>query len=70
MIFEANFIHRMRALMTTRVQHSLREGNTIADYFTNLDFNFAGTFEFIHFQDISIAGKNIINIDKQMAFLI
>ncbi|KAG5595988.1 hypothetical protein H5410_037220 [Solanum commersonii] len=30
----------MRTLMITRVQHSLREENTLVDYFTNLAFKF------------------------------
>ncbi|WMV37272.1 hypothetical protein MTR67_030657 [Solanum verrucosum] len=62
---EVNYINRMRTLMTTRVQHSLREGNTLADYFTNLAFNFAGTFVFKQFQDVPLVGRRIINTDKQ-----
>lgn len=50
--------------MTMKVQHILREGNTIVDYFTNLDYNFESTFECQHFQDIPIAGRKIINTDK------
>ncbi|KAG5582045.1 hypothetical protein H5410_052672 [Solanum commersonii] len=41
-----------------RVQHSLREGNSLANYFANL------VFQFNRFQDVSSAGKTIINADK------
>ncbi|WMV32083.1 hypothetical protein MTR67_025468 [Solanum verrucosum] len=40
-VLETSSINRMRDLLTLRVQHSLKEGNTLADYFTNLIFDFA-----------------------------
>lgn len=42
-------VNSIRVLMDTisaRVVHFLREGNTLAFYFTNLVFVFAGDFEF------------------------
>uniref|UniRef100_A0A0V0HLT4 Putative ovule protein n=1 Tax=Solanum chacoense TaxID=4108 RepID=A0A0V0HLT4_SOLCH len=61
---EVNSINRLRELMTVRVQHFLREGNTLADFFANLVFHFAGTIEFNQFQEVPRAGKAIINADK------
>ena len=54
----------VKSLMTTRVLHTLREGNTLANYFTNLTSNFEGTFECKQFQDIQVASRRIINTDK------
>ncbi|KAK4724480.1 hypothetical protein R3W88_027259 [Solanum pinnatisectum] len=50
--------------MSVRVQHSLREGNTLADFFANLVFHFAGIYEFNQFQEVPSAGRRIINLDK------
>lgn len=43
---EVNSIFRLKEVMSVRVQHSLREGNILADFFSNLAFDFAGTFEY------------------------
>lgn len=62
---EVNAINRLRRrISTARVRHSLREGNTLADYFANLVFVFAGNFQFNPFQDIPYEGRIIINLDK------
>ncbi|KAK4729456.1 hypothetical protein R3W88_022444 [Solanum pinnatisectum] len=50
--------------MSVRVQHSLREGNTLANYFANLIFDFTGTMEYKNFQKVPIKSKKIINHDK------
>ncbi|KAH0661434.1 hypothetical protein KY284_026365 [Solanum tuberosum] len=39
---EVNTIRRLQRSVSARVQHSLREGNALADFFTNLVFSFAG----------------------------
>lgn len=52
------------------VKHVLREGNKVADFFTNLIFSFAGTESkiFQSFQEVSKEGKSLIIIDeKQVA---
>lgn len=61
---EVNYINRTRALMTKVVQRTLSEGNTLTDYFTNLAFNFEGTFECKQFHYIQVEGRRIINTDK------
>ncbi|KAH0730567.1 hypothetical protein KY290_001567 [Solanum tuberosum] len=62
---EVNSIRKMMESITTRVQHSLREGNTLADYLANMVFHFAGNFEFKTFQEMPSTAKKIINLDKQ-----
>ncbi|KAH0635938.1 hypothetical protein KY290_036338 [Solanum tuberosum] len=61
---EVNSIKRLMETMSVRVQHSLREGNTLADYFANLVFDFAGPVEYMNFLDVPSKGKKIINLDK------
>lgn len=61
---EVNSINRTRALTTTNVQHTLKEGNTHADYLTNLALNFEATLECKQFQDKILFGSKIINADK------
>lgn len=61
---DVNSINRLRTKMTVRVQHSLREENTLANYFANLVFLFTGTYEFNHFQQVPSTGKRIINTVK------
>jgi len=51
--------------MSVRVQHSLREGNTLADFFANLVFLFAGTYELRSLQEVPDIAKRIIILDKQ-----
>ncbi|KAF3617994.1 putative non-specific lipid-transfer protein AKCS9-like [Capsicum annuum] len=41
---EVKTINRIKSVISVRVQHSLREGNTLADFFTNLVFSFAGEY--------------------------
>uniref|UniRef100_M1D7E5 Reverse transcriptase n=1 Tax=Solanum tuberosum TaxID=4113 RepID=M1D7E5_SOLTU len=43
---EVNSIRKMMNSWPVRVQHSLREGNTLADFLANLVFHFAGNFDF------------------------
>ncbi|WMV58370.1 hypothetical protein MTR67_051755 [Solanum verrucosum] len=61
---EVNSINRLRNIISVRVQHSLMEGNTLADFFANLVFHFASTYEFNQFQEVPSEGKRIINLDK------
>jgi len=48
---EANSINRLRNALTVRVQHSLREENTLVDFFANFVFDFAGNFEYNKFRE-------------------
>jgi len=61
---EVNSINCLRRSLSARVQHTFREGNTLADYFANLVFDFAGDYHFSHFQDIPMEGRRILNLDK------
>ncbi|KAK4716438.1 hypothetical protein R3W88_014776 [Solanum pinnatisectum] len=61
---EVNSINRLRDLMSVRVQYSLRERNTLADFFSNLVFHFAGTYKFNLFQEVPSVGRRIINLDN------
>ena len=45
--------NRMRELLEVRVQHSLREGNTLVDYFANLVFVFEGNYELTTYQEVT-----------------
>lgn len=62
---EINSINRLRDLLTVRVQYFLRKENALADYFANLVFDFAGTYEYKTFQEVPSKGKRLINLDKQ-----
>ncbi|WMV09401.1 hypothetical protein MTR67_002786 [Solanum verrucosum] len=61
---EINLIKWLLTLITVSVQHSFREGNTLADYFTNLVFDFAGNYQFNNFQEVPSQGRRLINLDK------
>jgi len=61
---EINLIKGLLTLITTSVQHSFREGNTLVDYFTNLVFDFAGNYQFNSFQEVPNQGRRLINLDK------
>lgn len=61
---EVNSINRIGSAISLRVQHSLKEKNTFIDLFANMIFIFAGTYEFISFQEVSSEGKKITNLDK------
>lgn len=45
-------------------QHVLREGNTLADYLTNLAFSSAGTMTINPFNELSSAGRRLLDLDK------
>lgn len=62
---EVEYISRSIRTMTTSVQHSLQEGNALADFFTNLVFSFAGGFLINHYQGIPIEGKRIYQLERQ-----
>ncbi|KAH0691451.1 hypothetical protein KY289_018809 [Solanum tuberosum] len=61
---EVNIINELMRIVSTRVQHSLREGNTLADFLTNLVFIFAGGFQYNQFQELPNEVKRIIDLDK------
>jgi len=61
---EVNSINRIRNSISVRVQHSFREGNTLADFFANLVFVFAGNYEFNSFHEVPTTAKKIINLEK------
>ncbi|XP_060182743.1 uncharacterized protein LOC132612645 [Lycium barbarum] len=58
-------IKRMMEDQTVAVEHIHREGNGLADFLTNLVFNFAGTLQFHSFQELPSQAKRILNIDKR-----
>lgn len=45
MTMVVNSIKRLCQVISVRVQHSLREGNVLANFFANLVFVFAGNFQ-------------------------
>lgn len=47
-----------------RIKHSFREGNKVAEYFTNLVFDFAGNFQFNSLQEVLRQGRRLKKIDK------
>lgn len=49
--------------LTAIVVHSLREGNTLADYFTNMVLDFADDIQITNFEDIPVKGRRIIKLD-------
>lgn len=56
----------MMTVSKVRVVHSLREGNTFANFFlSNLDFDFAGELQSNSFIEIPAKAKSIINLDKK-----
>ncbi|WMV12279.1 hypothetical protein MTR67_005664 [Solanum verrucosum] len=62
--WEVRFIQNLKGIVSARVQHSLREGNTLADYFANLVFDFAGNYQLNSVQEVPNEGKKIIYMDK------
>ena len=62
---EVNSMNLLRRSLSVRVQHSLREGNTLADYFANLVFVFAGDFQFNSLLEVPSEGRKIIILDKR-----
>lgn len=45
-------------------QHVFREGNTVADFIANTVFCFAGTTQFLSYNNLPSAGMRLINLDK------
>lgn len=67
---EVEAIKRMGEGIPIHIKHTLREGNTIADFFANMTVNFASTSIVENFKDIPIIPKKILNMDKiNMPFL-
>lgn len=62
---EVNYINRLRNSMSVRIKHSLREGDTLANVFSNLVFLFGGTYEFRCIQEVPYTAKRITILDKQ-----
>lgn len=50
--------------MSVRVIHPLKEGNTLAKFFPDLIFNFAGDFQFNNVEQVPNKGRAIIELDK------
>lgn len=59
-----NSIKELMRVITVRVVHSLREGNTLSDFFTNLVFDFTGEVHFNSFSEVPVVARRIINLDK------
>ncbi|WMV08575.1 hypothetical protein MTR67_001960 [Solanum verrucosum] len=61
---EVNSIRALMCNIPVRVIHIFKEGNTLADFFTNLVFDFAGDFQFNYFGEIPTTERMILNLDK------
>lgn len=61
---EVNSINRLMSVLSVRVQHSLREGNALADFFANMIFNFAIDFQIYQLQYIPSEDGKILHMDK------
>jgi len=59
-----NSIQSLLRVLTVKVVHSLREGNTLADFLTNLAFDFAGEINFNTADQLPAKGRCILNMDK------
>jgi len=55
-ILEIKSIRSLFRGLTVRVVHSLREGNTLADFLTNLAFDFAGEINFNNADELPAKG--------------
>lgn len=62
---EVEKIRRVMENFNVIIHHIYREGNTLADFLTNLAFDFAGTAKFSNFSELPSAGRRILNLDKQ-----
>ncbi|WMV26082.1 hypothetical protein MTR67_019467 [Solanum verrucosum] len=60
---EVEAINKMRKNVPIQLKHTLREGNTRADFFANLVVNFAGTYLVENFQELPNEAKIILNMD-------
>lgn len=60
-------INELRSLRRVQVQHILREGNKVADFFAKLVFCFAGTkqINFQSIQQVPRQGRALISMDAQ-----
>ncbi|MCD7452921.1 hypothetical protein HAX54_018666 [Datura stramonium] len=65
MTLEVKAIKRLMEEATVQIQHTLREGNALADYFANLDVNFAGTIQVNNNQELPTLGKEIAILEKE-----
>lgn len=59
-----NSIRSLIKNMLVRVVHSLREGNTLANFSTNLVFDFVGDFEYRSLEQALVGERYIINMDN------
>lgn len=60
---EVEAINKMRKNVPIQLKHTLREGNTLADFFANLVVNFAGTYLVKKFQELPMmCGINLFEI--------
>ncbi|XP_060210626.1 uncharacterized protein LOC132637573 [Lycium barbarum] len=58
-------IKRMMVDHTVSVEHIHRDGNGLADFFTNFVFGFAGSVQFHNFQELPSQAKRILNLEKR-----
>lgn len=61
---EVNSIRKKMNSWLVRLQHFLREGNSLTDFLANMVFHFAGNFDFRTFQKLPSNGRKIIDMDK------
>ncbi|KAH0720359.1 hypothetical protein KY285_005160 [Solanum tuberosum] len=63
---EIRIIQELMKGMEVVIEHTLREGNRMADFLANLVFSFVGTeiISFNTFQDLPKKAKTLLNMDK------
>lgn len=66
---EVDFIQNLRDIVLARIRHSLKEENTLVDYFANLVFDFASNFQLNSIEEVPNKGKQIIYIWIKVTFL-
>lgn len=57
-------IKAMMENISVGVVQYLREGNTLADFFTNLVFVFSSDFQYNNLEHMQTEGKTILMLDK------
>ncbi|XP_060200867.1 uncharacterized protein LOC132629156 [Lycium barbarum] len=63
-ITEVERIQKMMGTFNVIMHHVYREGNSLADFLTNIAFDFAGTSKVNTFSELPSAGRKILNMEK------
>ncbi|WMV09707.1 hypothetical protein MTR67_003092 [Solanum verrucosum] len=64
---EINMIRVLKEGLDVAIEHTLREGNKLADFMANIVFSFAGTelISYNTFQSLPSEAKALLNMDKR-----